>query len=172
MNHIALVKGSVAGHDNVSVRVHSECMTGDVFGSLRCDCGSQLDESLRLIHERDVGALVYLRQEGRGIGLVNKIKAYELQDCGFDTLDANVRLGFDPDPRDYDVAALILDDLGISTIRLITNNPKKSIGLEKSGISITERVPLIIPANQHNEHYLKTKQTKFGHLLDHDAKNH
>lgn len=171
LEHIALVKGSVAGCSHVPVRVHSECITGDIFGSLRCDCGEQLDESLRMIEAHDVGVFVYLRQEGRGIGLVNKIKSYELQDSGLDTFDANLRLGFDPDPREYDVAALILKDLDVSTVRLITNNPKKRFGLEKNGIGVTERIPLVIPSNPHNEQYLKTKQSRFGHLLDRGSLN-
>ncbi len=165
-NQVALVKGDVSGKNDVPVRVHSECMTGDIFGSRRCDCGDQLHEALRFIQQQECGVLVYMRQEGRGIGLVNKIKAYNLQDQGLDTHDANLHLGFDPDPREYDIAAQILNDLRISTTRLITNNPTKRAGLEKHGVTINELIPLIIQSNQHNEAYLKTKQHKFGHLLD------
>ena len=164
-NHMALVKGDVAGKENVAVRVHSECMTGDVFHSLRCDCGSQLQQAMRIIDEEGCGVLVYMRQEGRGIGLVNKIKAYQLQDQGMDTEEANVHLGFDPDPREYGIGAQILKDLGITTMRLITNNPVKRAGLQGYGLRITGRIPIEIPANPHNERYLKTKRDKFGHML-------
>ena len=164
-NHLALVKGDVAGKKDVAVRVHSECMTGDVFHSMRCDCGSQLNEAMRILSEEDCGVLVYMRQEGRGIGLVNKIKAYRLQDEGMDTEEANVHLGFDPDPREYGIGAQILKDLGITTMRLITNNPVKRAGLQGYGLEITGRIPIEIPANEHNIEYLRTKKTKFGHLL-------
>jgi len=164
-NHMALVKGEVAGKKDVAVRVHSECMTGDVFHSMRCDCGSQLQEAMRILSTEDCGVLVYMRQEGRGIGLVNKIKAYRLQDQGMDTEEANVHLGFDPDPREYGIGAQILKDLGITTMRLITNNPVKRAGLQGYGLEITGRIPIEIPANEHNVKYLKTKKDKFGHLL-------
>ena len=163
--HLALVKGDVAGKKDVAVRVHSECMTGDVFHSMRCDCGSQLHEAMRIVEREGTGVLVYMRQEGRGIGLVNKIKAYQLQDQGMDTAEANMHLGFDPDPREYGIGAQILRDLGITTMRLITNNPIKRAGLQGYGLEITGRIPIEIPANPHNTKYLKTKRDKFGHLL-------
>ncbi len=164
-HHLALVRGEVAGKDDVLVRVHSECLTGDVFHSQRCDCGVQLHEALRLIAEEDRGVLVYMRQEGRGIGLVNKIRAYQLQDQGMDTVEANVHLGFDPDPREYGVGAQILADLGVRRIRLITNNPVKRAGLEGYGLEITGRVPLVVGRNSNNERYMRTKAEKLGHLL-------
>jgi len=163
--HLALVKGDVTGKANVLVRMHSECMTGDVFGSLRCDCGDQLEAAMRRIEEEGVGAIVYLRQEGRGIGLGNKLKAYDLQDQGMDTVEANERLGFKPDLRDYGIGAQILLDLGLTSIRLLTNNPRKIVGLDGYDIEITGREPLQIPAGEHNERYLDTKRTKLGHLL-------
>ena len=163
-NHLALVFGDIEGGD-VPVRVHSECLTGDVFHSLRCDCGSQLNDAMRIIAKEGRGVLVYMRQEGRGIGLVNKIKAYRLQDEGMDTAEANIHLGFDPDPREYGIGAQILKDLGISTMRLITNNPVKRKGIEGYGLTITGRIPIEIPANVHNLKYLQTKKEKFGHLL-------
>jgi 3,4-dihydroxy 2-butanone 4-phosphate synthase/GTP cyclohydrolase II len=164
-NHLALVFGDIAGKDDVPVRVHSECLTGDVFHSMRCDCGSQLHEAMRLIAEAGRGVLVYMRQEGRGIGLVNKIKAYQLQDAGMDTAEANIHLGFDPDPREYGIGAQILKDLGITTMQLITNNPVKRKGIEGYGLTITGRIPIEIKANPHNTKYLQTKREKFGHLL-------
>ncbi len=163
--HLALVKGDVAGKPDVLVRVHSECFTGDVLGSLRCDCGSQLHEALRMIDAAGCGVLVYMRQEGRGIGLVNKVRAYALQDQGMDTVEANVHLGFDPDPREYGLGAQILNDLGITEMRLITNNPVKRAGIEGYGLRVTGRVPLEIPPNDLNRKYLETKREKLGHLL-------
>ena len=163
--HIALVKGDVAGRDGVLVRVHSECFTGDVLGSLRCDCGSQLHQAMRMIEEEGAGVLVYMRQEGRGIGLVNKIKAYTLQDQGMDTVEANLHLGFDPDPREYGIGAQILSDLGVTSMRLMTNNPIKRAGMEGHGLQVTDRVPIQIPPNPTNQKYLDTKKEKMGHLL-------
>ena len=149
------------------VRVHSECLTGDVFDSLRCDCGQQLRTALRMIQEEGVGALIYLRQEGRGIGLLNKLKAYKLQiEQGLDTVEANVHLGFDPDKRDYGIGNQILRDLGLKKLRVMTNNPKKIYGLEGFGLEIVERVPLEIPSHEQNHNYLKVKKEKLGHLLD------
>jgi 3,4-dihydroxy 2-butanone 4-phosphate synthase/GTP cyclohydrolase II len=164
-HHLALVKGDVASADNVMVRVHSECLTGDVFGSLRCDCGMQLAESMRMIAEEGCGVVVYMRQEGRGIGLVNKIKAYALQDQGMDTVEANVHLGFQPDPREYGIGAQILADLGVRRMRLITNNPSKRVGLESYGLEVTDRVPIETPPNELNARYMQTKRDKMGHLL-------
>lgn len=165
LEHVALVKGEFGPEDEVLVRVHSECLTGDVFDSMRCDCGSQLAQALINIEAEGKGVLVYMRQEGRGIGLANKIRAYELQDRGRDTVEANEELGFAPDLRDYGVGAQILVDLGVRKIRLMTNNPRKIKGLEGYGLSIVGRVPLEIKACQHNEHYLSTKKDKLGHLL-------
>jgi 3,4-dihydroxy 2-butanone 4-phosphate synthase/GTP cyclohydrolase II len=164
-DHIALVKGDIAGRPNVLVRMHSECLTGDVFGSLRCDCGEQLEAAMRQIEEEGAGAIVYLRQEGRGIGLVNKLKAYHLQEEGMDTVEANEALGFKPDLRDYGIGAQILLDLGLRSIRLLTNNPKKIVGLDGYDIEITGREPLEIQPGEHNERYLETKRSKLGHLL-------
>jgi 3,4-dihydroxy 2-butanone 4-phosphate synthase/GTP cyclohydrolase II len=165
--HVAMVKGDPAGKSNVLVRVHSECFTGDVLGSIRCDCGIQLAEALRRIGEEETGALVYIRgHEGRGIGLRHKLEAYALQDGGLDTVEANVELGFAPDSRDYGVGAQILVDLGITTMRLLTNNPTKRAGLEGYGLEIVERVPLETSPNPENLRYLQTKREKLGHLLD------
>jgi len=163
--HVALVVGDLAGDVEPLVRVHSECLTGDVFHSLRCDCGSQLSHALDLIAQHGCGALLYLRQEGRGIGLVNKIKAYALQDGGLDTVEANVHLGLAPDPREYGIGAQILADLGITRMKLLTNNPVKRAGLEGFGIAVTGRVPIEIPPNEHNRLYMETKKNKLGHLL-------
>jgi len=163
--HIALVKGDIDGVDNVLVRVHSECFTGDLLGSLRCDCGPQLHKAMEMIDKEGRGVLLYLRQEGRGIGLLAKLKAYELQEKGMDTVEANVALGFAPDQRDYGVGAQILADLGIKRFRLMTNNPVKITGLKAYGLEITERVPIEIPANAYNEKYLNTKLCKMGHYL-------
>jgi 3,4-dihydroxy 2-butanone 4-phosphate synthase/GTP cyclohydrolase II len=163
--HVAMVKGEVEGADRVMVRMHSECLTGDVFHSMRCDCGEQLDAAMKQIAEEGRGVIVYLRQEGRGIGLVNKLRAYNLQDEGMDTVQANEALGFRPDLRDYGIGAQILLDLGLSCIRLLTNNPKKIVGLDGYGLSVAEQIPLGVAVNPHNEDYLRTKREKMGHLL-------
>jgi 3,4-dihydroxy 2-butanone 4-phosphate synthase / GTP cyclohydrolase II len=164
--HVALVMGDITTLDPVLVRVHSECLTGDVFGSLRCDCGEQVALGMRAIGAEGRGVFLYMRQEGRGIGFHNKIKAYALQDKGMDTVDANICLGFAPDLRDYGVGAQILTDLGIKEIRLLTNNPKKVISLEGHGLKVVQTVPIIVPPNPHNRRYLETKQKKMGHILD------
>jgi len=164
--HLALVKGDISASDRVLVRVHSECLTGDVFGSRRCDCGPQLHKAMQIIQKEGKGVILYMRQEGRGIGLANKLRAYELQDKGLDTVEANIRLGFKPDLRDYGIGAQILVDLGIRQMRLMTNNPKKIIGLEGYGLKIVERVPIETKPNEKNISYLKTKKKKLGHLLE------
>ena len=164
-HHLALVKGDVAGKKNVLVRVHSECLTGDVFGSCRCDCGPQLRQAMKQVSEEGRGVIVYMRQEGRGIGLPAKIKAYKLQEAGLDTVQANLKLGYGMDLREYDIGAQILVDLGLKTIRLLTNNPKKIVGLDGYGLEIVEQVPIRARPNPHNKKYLKTKREKMGHLI-------
>ena len=164
-HHLALVKGNVSTKKNVLVRVHSECLTGDVFGSLRCDCGPQLHHAMRQVADEGHGVILYMRQEGRGIGLVPKIQAYKLQENGYDTVEANLKLGYKMDLREYGLGAQILSDLGLKTIRLLTNNPKKVVGLEGYGLEIVEQVPIKIKPNQHNANYLKTKREKLGHLV-------
>ena len=168
-HHVALVKGEVDGVDDVLVRVHSECLTGDVFHSMRCDCGEQLEAALAMIEQEGQGVLLYLSQEGRGIGLLNKLRAYKLQEEGLDTVEANLELGLPADLRDYGIGAQILGDLGLSSIRILTNNPKKIIGLEGYGLSVSGQVPIEAPPNQHNEGYLSTKRDRMGHLLHHQG---
>jgi len=165
--HLALVKGDFRENEPVLVRVHSSCMTGDIFGSFRCDCGPQLHAAMTAIEKEGKGVIVYMNQEGRGIGLLNKLKAYELQEQGLDTVEANIQLGFSMDERDYGIGAQILHHLGVSKMRLLTNNPRKRIGLSGYGLEIVENVPLEMPSNTHNEFYLKTKRDKMGHLLQH-----
>jgi 3,4-dihydroxy 2-butanone 4-phosphate synthase/GTP cyclohydrolase II len=166
-HHVALVKGDLQGRDGVLVRVHSECLTGDVFHSLRCDCGEQLDLALRRIAGEDAGVLLYMAQEGRGIGLLSKLKAYELQESGLDTVEANLELGFPADAREYGIGSQILADLGLSTIRILTNNPRKITGIEAFGLKVVEQVPIEVPANDENRRYLATKREKLGHRLHH-----
>jgi 3,4-dihydroxy 2-butanone 4-phosphate synthase/GTP cyclohydrolase II len=166
-HHIALVKGNVAGGEDVLVRVHSECLTGDVFHSLRCDCGEQLERALARIGAEERGVLLYMTQEGRGIGLLNKLKAYELQENGLDTVEANLELGFPPDLREYGIGSQILADLGLSTIRILTNNPRKITGIEAFGLKVVEQVPIEVPPNAENQRYLEAKREKLGHRLHH-----
>jgi 3,4-dihydroxy 2-butanone 4-phosphate synthase / GTP cyclohydrolase II len=168
-HHVALVKGDVEGKDDVLVRVHSECLTGDVFHSLRCDCGEQLESALNMIEEEGTGVLLYLSQEGRGIGLLNKLKAYKLQEEGLDTVDANLRLGLPADLRDYGIGAQILVDLGLTSIRILTNNPKKISGLAGYGLSVADQIPIQHAPNPHNEGYLNAKREKLGHTLHHQG---
>jgi 3,4-dihydroxy 2-butanone 4-phosphate synthase/GTP cyclohydrolase II len=165
--HLALVHGEVDEAQDVLVRVHSECLTGDVFHSLRCDCGEQLDVALQRIASEERGVLLYMAQEGRGIGLLNKLKAYELQEGGLDTVEANLELGFPADARDWGIGNQILADLGLSTIRILTNNPKKIVGLEGFGLTVVEQVPIEVPPNSENRRYLETKRSKLGHRLHH-----
>jgi 3,4-dihydroxy 2-butanone 4-phosphate synthase/GTP cyclohydrolase II len=167
--HIAMVKGEIDPAKPVLVRVHSECLTGDIFGSLRCDCGPQLQRAMKMIEEDKIGVLLYIRQEGRGIGLVNKLKAYALQDAGLDTVEANEKLGFKPDMRNYGIGAQILVDLGVRKMRLMTNNPKKMVGLDGYGLRIVEQVPIEVPPNEYNRCYLECKKFKMGHLINVDA---
>lgn len=164
--HLALVKGEVEGEENVMVRVHSQCLTGDVFGSHRCDCGEQMKKALSMIAKEGKGVFLYMRQEGRGIGIADKIKSYALQEQGLDTVEANIALGYEPDLRDYGIGAQILADLGLSTIRILTNNPRKVVGVEGYGLEVLERIPIQVPPNKSNLHYLKTKRDKLGHILD------
>lgn len=170
--HAALVRGDVTNADDVPVRLHSECLTGDALGSLRCDCRDQLEVALTSVGKMEHGIVLYLRQEGRGIGFLNKIRAYGLQDYGYDTVEANLALGFRDDERDYAVAAHMLMSLKVRSIRLMTNNPRKVYDLTRYGIVITDRIPHIIPPNEHNEFYLRTKAAKSGHLIDFDGKEH
>ena len=165
--HVALVRGEVEGQEDVLVRVHSECLTGDVFHSLRCDCGEQLELALRRIAGEKRGVLLYMSQEGRGIGLLAKLQAYELQENGLDTVEANIELGFPPDAREYGIGSQILSDLGLSTIRILTNNPRKITGIEGFGLKVVEQVPIEVPPNLENQQYLETKRDKLGHRLHH-----
>jgi GTP cyclohydrolase II len=170
--HAAFVRGDVCGMEDVPVRVHSECLTGDAIGSLRCDCRDQLEAALRALGQMEKGLLLYMRQEGRGIGLLNKIRAYGLQDHGYDTVEANLALGFRDDERDYSIAAHMLDSLKVKSIQLMTNNPRKIANLTQHGIQIHGRIPLVIPPNPYNLFYLETKASKSGHLIDFDGKEH
>jgi 3,4-dihydroxy 2-butanone 4-phosphate synthase/GTP cyclohydrolase II len=168
-HHVAMVKGEVSGREDVLVRVHSECLTGDVFHSLRCDCGEQLESALAMIEREGLGVLLYLSQEGRGIGLLNKLRAYKLQEDGLDTVDANLKLGLPADLRDYGIGAQILGDLGLTSIRILTNNPKKIIGMEGYGLSVTDQIPIQPVPNPHNEAYLRAKRERLGHILHHQG---
>ena len=166
IEHISLIKGSWEPDEAILVRVHSSCATGDIFGSLRCECGEQLHKAMELIEKEGKGVIVYMQQEGRGIGLMNKIKAYKLQEQGLDTVDANIHLGFDPDQREYGVGAQILSAIGVSKMKLITNNPVKRVGLESFGLTVVETVPIEVKSNPFNEFYLRTKRDRMGHSLD------
>ena len=168
-HHVAMVKGEIDGQEDVLVRVHSECLTGDVFHSLRCDCGQQLEDALARIEQEGQGVLLYLSQEGRGIGLLNKLRAYKLQEEGLDTVDANIQLGLPADLRDYGIGAQILVDLGLSSIRLLTNNPRKIVGLEGYGLTVTDQLPIEHPPGEHNRSYLRAKRDRLGHLLHHQG---
>src|SRR5436190_3167810 len=168
-HHVAMVKGDVSGQEDVLVRVHSECLTGDVFHSQRCDCGQQLEAALRMIEDEGQGVLLYLAQEGRGIGLLNKLRAYKLQEAGLDTVDANLEPGLPADLRDYGIGAQILVDLGLSSIRILTNNPKKIVGLEGYGLSVTDQIRIEHPPTEHNRDYLRAKRDRMGHLLHHQG---
>ncbi|RJP48037.1 MAG: GTP cyclohydrolase II [Anaerolineaceae bacterium] len=170
--HVAITHGNVIGASDVPVRLHSECLTGDVIGSLRCDCRDQLEASLKMIGKMERGIVLYLRQEGRGIGLINKIRAYSLQDAGLDTVQANLALGFRDDERDYAVAAHMLMSLNVKSVRLITNNPKKISQLTDYGINVSDRIPHIMPPNEHNRFYLETKAAKSGHMIDFTGREH
>ena len=165
-DHIAVVKGDIGGKENVLTRLHSSCLTGDAFGSMRCDCGPQLHLTMAMMEQEGLGLLIYMQQEGRGIGLANKIRAYELQDQGMDTYEANVHLGFEPDARDYEVSAAMIKKLEVKSIRLLTNNPEKELTLREYGISVVERIPLQLPSNENNLFYLQTKKERFGHKLE------
>lgn len=171
-DHVAIVKGDPFDKEEVPVRIHSECLTGDAMGSLRCDCRDQLIASLRAVGEQETGMVLYLRQEGRGIGLLNKLRAYGLQDEGLDTVDANVALGFRDDERDYGIAAHMLELLSVRSILLMTNNPRKLEGLRELGVHVSGRIPLVIPANEHNRSYLETKAMRSGHLIDVEGREH
>ena len=165
-DHIAIVKGDIGGKEKILTRLHSSCLTGDAFGSMRCDCGPQLHVTMAMMEQEGLGLLIYMQQEGRGIGLANKIRAYELQDQGMDTYEANVHLGFEPDARDYEVSAAMIKKLDVKSIRLLTNNPEKELNLREYGIDVAERVPLQLPANENNLFYLQTKKERFGHKLE------
>ncbi len=165
LEHMALIKGNFTSNDTILTRIHSACATGDLFGSLKCDCGEQLIQAMKIIESRGNGIIIYLQQEGRGIGLMNKMKAYKLQEIGMDTIEANLQLGFAPDERDYQIGAEILTTLGVKKVKLLTNNPDKILGLEQNGIQVVKRIPLIIQSNPFNKYYLDTKEIHMGHQL-------